>query len=105
VWVARLDQVAQPDALRAKVSSIRYTANHVSVVLGGDVGPYGATYSAYVTLHGHRVSSMARGPLTIFGLITLTLHHGQAHKVRHGGQLVLAIAAGAQHRTVRVTLK
>lgn len=105
VWVVRLDQVAQPDPLRAKVSTIRYSANHATVVLGGDVGPYGATYSAYMTLHGQRVSSIARGPLTIFGLIKLTLHRGQAHKVRHGGQFVLTLAAGAQHKTVRVELK
>jgi hypothetical protein len=105
VWVVRLDQVAQRDPLRAKVSSVRYTANHLTIVLGGDVGPSGATYSAYVALHGRRVSSIARGPLTIFGLIKLTLHRGQAHNVRNGGLFVLTLAAGAQHKTVRVKLK
>ncbi len=105
VWVARLDQVAQPDPLRAKVRSVRYFRDRVGLLLSDDVGPYGATFSAYVTLHGRRVSSIARGPLLLFRSINVTLRAGQRHKVRDGGQFVLLLAAGVQHKTVRVTLK
>ena len=105
VWVARLDQVAEPDPLRATVSSVRYFRRPRHRRPGRRRRP--------VRRGVLRVRDAPRAPCLVdcagaaddLRAHQVTLHRGQAHKVRHGGQLVLAIVAGGQHKTVRVTLK